>query len=128
LRVIQDGTLPDWHKARFVVRFLLHLVQQRRALLRVALGDLLCVPGVNVRIAQKRLCPLAVHERLNAGGGIAKRPTALARQVLHRLLFLRRLAYVRPSSLSLHLVAREGDMALSGMGLSRASCTAYSSI
>src|SRR6266700_3217912 len=30
-------------------------------------------------------------ERFDAGGGIAKRPTALARQVLHRLLFLRRL-------------------------------------
>src|SRR5262252_2082056 len=106
-RGTQEGALPDRHKARFVVYFLLNLMQQSLALLRVALGDLLRVPGVNVGVAQKRLCPLTVHEGLDASRSIAKRPAALARQVLYRLLFLRRLdggalhrAYLGPDTYS----------------------------
>src|SRR5215510_6770726 len=80
-------------------------MQQSLALLRVALGDLLRVPGVNVGVAQKRLGPLTIHEGLDASGGIAKRPATLARQMLYRLLFLRRLdsgtlhgAYLSPNT------------------------------
>src|SRR5262245_54198154 len=106
-RGTQERAFPDRHKACFVVRFLLNLMQERRALLWVALGDLLRVPGVNVGVAQKRLCPLTVHEGLDTSGSIAKRPATLARQVLYRLLFLRRLngsalhrAYLGPDTYS----------------------------
>jgi hypothetical protein len=42
--------LPDGHTPRFIVAFLLHLVQQVLALDVVTLSCLLVVPGVNLGI------------------------------------------------------------------------------
>src|SRR3712207_6161864 len=82
--------LPDWHKARFVVEFLLNLVQQVLALLAVALHRLLLVPGVTLGVLDPGLRSLAVDKGTKARGGIAEGPAAMERQVFERLLPMRR--------------------------------------
>src|SRR6266446_6245210 len=82
--------LPDGHKTRFVVEFLLDLVQQVLALCAVTLYRLLFVPGVNLGVLDPCLRSLAVDKGAKACRRVTEGPTAMERQVFERLLPMRR--------------------------------------
>src|SRR6266540_372717 len=85
---ISPWACPD---AAIRTPILLDLVLQRFPVLTVTFLGLLGVPGVDLRVFNPRLHPLAHHERIETRRGAAKGATALKRQGLVRLLAMGRL-------------------------------------